>query len=85
MTMSVALIIWHEMEGLGNNDLKGCVRKQSGLNFGYSILLHFWLVKELPGLADGPNGCRELVMGGCSFAWNFCVTRSTVLARQRRH
>lgn len=40
-------------------------------------------MKELSGLADGPNGCGKLVMGGCSFAWNFCVIRSTVLAGHR--
>ena len=73
--VSSSQIIWHEMEGLGNNDWKGCGRKQSRLNFRYSILLHFWPVKELPGLADGPNGCGELMVGRCSVAWNFCVTR----------
>jgi hypothetical protein len=81
--VSSSQIIWHKMEGLGNNDQKGCGRKQSGLNFRYSTLLRFWLAKELIGLADGPNGCGELVMGGCSFAWNFCVTGSTVLVGHR--
>jgi len=39
----------------------------------------FWLVKELAELADGPAGCGEIARGGCSFTWNFSVTRSTVL------
>jgi len=30
-------------------------------------------------LAEGPTVCSEVAMGGCSFAWNFSVTRSTVL------
>jgi len=81
--VSSSQIIWHEMEGLGNNDSKGRGRKQSGLNFRYSILLRFWLAKELPGLADGPSGCGEMATGGCSFAWNFCVTQSPVLAGHR--
>jgi len=37
-------------------------------------------------LADGPTGCGAEARGGCSFAWNFSVTRSAVLREvERRH
>ena len=39
----------------------------------------FWPADDLPELADGPTGCGEVARGGCFFAWNFSVTRSTVL------
>lgn len=29
--------------------------------------------------SDGPTGCGEVGRRGCLFAWNFAVTRSTVL------
>jgi len=37
------------------------------------------MVEELAKLADKPTGCGEVVGHGCLFAWNFSVTRSTVL------
>ena len=46
------------------------------------IAVHcFWLVEEL---AYGPTGCGEVARGGCSFAWNFSVTRSNVLTEVER-
>jgi hypothetical protein len=37
-------------------------------------------------LADGPVGCGEVTRGGCSYAWNLSVTRSTVLTEaERKH
>ena len=39
----------------------------------------FWLVEDLVELADGPTKCGEVARGGCSFACNCCVTRSTLL------
>ena len=45
----------------------------------YYTLLRFWPVGELALLADGPAGCGEVARGGCSYAWSFSVTRSTVL------
>ena len=36
-------------------------------------------MEELAELADGPTGRGEVVKGGCSFAWDFSVTMSTVL------
>jgi len=33
----------------------------------------------LAGLASGSTGCVEVARDGCLFAWNFWVTRSTVL------
>jgi hypothetical protein len=48
----------------------------------------FWPVEELEELADGPTGYVEVTRGGCLFAWNFSVTRSSVGLRtrmQRRH
>jgi hypothetical protein len=35
-------------------------------------------------LADGPTGCGEVARGGCSSAWNFSVTRTTVLTEAER-
>ena len=35
--------------------------------------------KELAELADGPTGCGAVARGGCLFARNFILTRSTVL------
>jgi len=50
----------------------------------YSALHGFWPVEELAELADGPTGRGEVARGGCSFAWNFIVTRSTVLTGAER-
>ena len=36
-------------------------------------------MEDLAELADVPTGCGEVARGGCSYAWNFSVTRSTVL------
>ena len=38
-----------------------------------------WPVEELAKLAYGPTGCGEMARGGCLFAWNFSVTRPTVV------
>ena len=35
-------------------------------------------------LADRPTGCGEVSRGGCLFAWNFIVIRSTVLMETER-
>jgi hypothetical protein len=35
-------------------------------------------------LADGPTGCGEVARGGCLFAWNSSVARSTVLTEVER-
>ena len=49
----------------------------------YSTLLLLWPVEEL---ADEPSGDGEVARGECLFAWNFSVTRSTVLTKaERRH
>jgi hypothetical protein len=40
----------------------------------------FWPV-QLVELADGPTGCGEVAMGGCSLAWNFGVTRPAILTK----
>ena len=44
----------------------------------------FWPVEELAEVADEPAGCGEMARGGCSLAWNFSVTRSTVLTKAER-
>ena len=44
----------------------------------------FWSAGDLAELADGPTGCGEVARGGCLFAWNFSVTRSTVLTEAER-
>jgi len=37
-------------------------------------------------LAEGANGCREVVKGGCSFALKFSVTKSAALIEaERKH
>lgn len=37
-------------------------------------------------LADGPNGCHEVVKGACSFALKYSVTRSAAFTEvERRH
>ena len=50
----------------------------------YSTLLRFWPVEELAELVNGSMGCDEVARGGCSFAWNFCVTKSTILTEAER-
>jgi len=43
-------------------------------------------VEGVVKLADEPNGCREVVKGGCSFALKFSVTRSAAITEaERRH
>ena len=39
----------------------------------------FWPVEVIAQLADWPTGSQEVARGGCLFAWNFSVTRSTLL------
>ena len=52
----------------------------------YSAVRGFWPAEELAVLADGPTGCGEVARGGCLFAWNFSVSRLTVLMEEvRRH
>jgi hypothetical protein len=41
-------------------------------------------VEELAELAEGPTVCREVARGGCLLAWNFSVTRLTVLTQGER-
>ena len=54
-------------------------------NLSRHIALHgFWPVEELAVLADGPTGCGEVARGGCVFAWNLTVTRSTVFTEAER-
>lgn len=51
----------------------------------YSAVHSFWSVKQLVELAEGSNGSGKVARGRCSFAWNFSVTKSTVLmAAQKR-
>jgi hypothetical protein len=58
----------------------------------YSVVLYmicgvvhgFWPAKKLAELADGATGCDEVASGGCLFAWNFTVARSTVLTQAGR-
>ena len=45
----------------------------------YSAAHGFWPEEELAELADGPTGRGKMARGGCLFAWNFSVTRSTVV------
>jgi hypothetical protein len=35
-------------------------------------------------LADEPTGCGEVARCGCSLAWKFIVSRSTVLTEAER-
>ena len=44
----------------------------------------FCLLEDLAELADEPTGFGEVARGGCLFAWNFSVTRSTVLTEAER-
>jgi len=45
----------------------------------YSAVNGFWPVEKFAELADGSTGCGEVAKDGCLFAWNFRMTRSTVL------
>jgi len=44
----------------------------------------FWQVEESAEQADVPTESGEVARGGCSFAWNFSVTRPTVLMETER-
>jgi len=49
-------------------------------------IVSFWLVKELAEMVDGITGCSKVAGGWCIVAWNFSVTRSTILTGvDRRH
>ena len=50
----------------------------------YSAVHVSWPVEDLTELAVGPTGCGEVARGGCSFAFNFSVTRSRVLTEAER-
>jgi hypothetical protein len=41
-------------------------------------------VEDLPELAEGPIGCSEVARGGCLFAWNLNLTRSTIRTEAER-
>jgi len=41
-------------------------------------------VEELAELVDGPTGYCDMASGGCLYALNFSVTRSTVSAEMER-
>jgi len=45
----------------------------------YSTVIGFWPVEEVAELADRPTGRGEMARGGCLFACNFSVTRTSVL------
>jgi hypothetical protein len=47
-------------------------------DISYGAVYDFWPV-QLVELAEGPTGCGEVAMDGCSLAWNFGVTRSAIL------
>ena len=49
----------------------------------YSAVHNFWSVKQLAELAGGPNGNGKVPRGGCSFAWNFSVTKSIILMEEQ--
>jgi len=53
-------------------------RHSHGRGSGTVLFFDFdrWKIKKL---ADWSTGCDETARGGCSFAWNFSVIRSTVL------
>jgi len=50
----------------------------------YTAVHSLWSVRQLAGLADGPNGSDKVARSGCSFAWNFSVTKSTVLMEAQK-
>lgn len=45
----------------------------------YSAVNGFWPMEDFAELANGPTLCGEVARSGCLFAWNFWVTRSTVI------
>jgi len=49
-----------------------------------SAVVGFWPVKNLAELAEGPTGCGKVARGGCLFAWNLSVTRTTVRTEAER-
>ena len=49
----------------------------------YSAVHGFWSV-ELTEPVTEPTGCGEVARGGCLFACNFSVTKSTVLTETDR-
>jgi len=54
-------------------------------NYVYSAVHGFWPAEVLAELAEVPTGCGEVARGGCLFAWNFRVTRSSIpLEAERR-
>jgi hypothetical protein len=53
-------------------------------NVRYIAVYGFWPMVGLAELADGPTGCGEVARGGCWFAWNLSVTRSTVVTVAER-
>jgi hypothetical protein len=63
----------------------GLVRGQVLATTSDYSTVHEFRPVELVELAGGPNGCGEVARGGCLFAWNFIMTRSTVLWEARRH
>ena len=50
----------------------------------YSAVHGNWPLKELAELADWPAACGMVARGGCSFAWNFTVTRPTAFVEAER-
>jgi len=54
-------------------------RRDFATKKGYSPVHGFWPAEDLAELADEPTGCGEVARGGCFFASNFSVTRSSVL------
>jgi hypothetical protein len=45
----------------------------------------FCPARELAELVNEHTACGEVAKGGCLFAWNFSVTRSTVLRKAERN
>jgi len=50
----------------------------------YNEVQSFWSVEGLAELAGGPTICADVARGVCLLAWNFSVTRSTVLTDAER-
>jgi hypothetical protein len=50
----------------------------------YSAVHNFWSVKQLVELVDGSSGSGKMARGVCSFAWNFSVTKSTILMKAQK-
>jgi len=47
----------------------------------YNAAPELWPVEKLKELVDGSTGSDEGARGGCLFAWNFSVVRSTLLTQ----